>query len=174
MSEKNMETISKELLYQPEYPADSNKAILQEAIEFCEGYKDFLTRGKTEREICEISEKMLIEAGYQLFDDTATYKPGDKIYFINRKKCVLAATIGSESMEKGFRLNIAHIDAPRLDLKPAPLYEKGHFSLLKTHYYGGIRKYQWTAVPLAIHGVFCKPNGETVKVCIGEDANDPV
>ncbi len=174
MSEKNMETISKELLFQPEYPADSNNAILQEAIEFCEGYKEFLTNGKTEREISEISENMLIKAGYKLFDDTASYKAGDKVYFINRKKCVLAATIGSESMEKGFRLNIAHIDAPRLDLKPSPLYEKAHFSLLKTHYYGGIRKYQWTAVPLAIHGVFCKPNGETVKVSIGEDANDPV
>ena len=174
MSEKNMETLSKELLFTPEYPADKNKALLEEANAFCEGYKKFLDEGKTEREVSATSEKMLVEAGYQLFDDAATYKPGDKIYFINRAKCVVAATIGSESMEKGFRLNIAHIDAPRLDLKPNPLYEKDHFSLLQTHYYGGIRKYQWGTIPLAIHGVFCKPNGETVKVCIGEDENDPV
>ena len=174
MSEKNMETLAKELLYNPEYPTDKNKALLDEASDFCEGYKAFLNAGKTEREVAALSEKMLIEAGYQKFDDAASYKAGDKIYFINRNKCVVAATIGSESMEKGFRLSIAHIDAPRLDLKPNPLYEKAHFSLLQTHYYGGIRKYQWATMPLAIHGVFCKANGETVNVCVGEDENDPV
>ena len=174
MSEKNMETLAKELLYAPENPTDANKALLDEANEFCKGYMQFLDASKTEREVVAYSEKLLIEAGYELFDDTKTYNAGDKVYFINRGKCVVAATIGSESMDKGFRLNIAHIDSPRLDLKPNPLYEKAHFSLLKTHYYGGIRKYQWGARPLAIHGVFCKPNGETVKVCIGEDAADPV
>ncbi len=174
MSEKNMETLAKELLFNPEYPTDKNKALLDEASAFCEGYKAFLNAGKTEREVAAYSEKMLIEAGYQKFDDAASYKAGDKIYFINRNKCVVAATIGSESMEKGFRLSIAHIDSPRLDLKPNPLYEKAHFSMLQTHYYGGIRKYQWATMPLAIHGVFCKANGETVNVCVGEDENDPV
>ena len=170
----DMEELSKTLLQAPEYPSDKDSAVLEEAIAFCEGYKAFLNAGKTEREAAQTSEKMLLEAGYRAFDPDAHYQAGDKIYFINRQKCVVAATVGTQPLEKGFHLNIAHIDCPRLDLKPTPLYEKDHFSLLKTHYYGGVRKYQWPTIPLAIHGVFCKANGETVKVCIGEDAGDPV
>ncbi len=174
MEHGELEALSKELLFKPEYPADKNAALMMEANDFCEGYKTFLNDAKTEREAAELSEKLLLDAGYRLFDADARYQPGDKIYFINRQKCVVAATIGSQPLEMGFHLNIAHIDCPRLDLKPSPLYEKDHFSLLKTHYYGGVRKYQWPTIPLAIHGVFCKANGETVKVCIGEDAGDPV
>ena len=175
MQETNRaQQLSKQLLYTPEYPADTQAGLMQEASDFCEGYKAFLDAGKTEREVADESERMLLAAGYQPFDDSRQYRPGEKVYFIHRNKCVVAATIGTKSLEEGFHLNIAHVDSPRLDLRPAPLYEKDHFSLLKTHYYGGVRKYQWATIPLAIHGVFCKANGETVKVCVGEEAGDPV
>ena len=168
------EKLAEKLLYKPDYPADSEKHLAAQANRFCEDYKAFLDRCKTERETAAECEKRLLKAGYVPFDDTHSYLPGDKIYRINRGKCVLAATIGSAPLEQGMHLNIAHIDAPRLDLRPNPLYEKDHFSLFKTHYYGGVRKYQWAAIPLAIHGVFCRPDGETVQVCIGEDEKDPV
>ncbi len=173
-TESKLEKISKELLYNAEYPADKSEQLLEEAQAFCEGYKTFLDNGKTEREVTDTSEEMLVKAGYTLYDTKKTYKAGDKIYFIQAAKSIVAATIGQKSMEEGFHLNISHGDAPRLDLKPNPLYEKCHMSLLKTHYYGGVRKYQWVAIPLALHGVFCKANGEVVKVSVGEDAGDPV
>lgn len=174
MTEKNMEALSKELLYKPVYPGDKDASLLEEAIRFCEGYKQYLDTCKTEREVVDTSLQMLLDAGYTLYDDEISYKPGDKIYFISHEKSLVAATIGSANMDYGFRMTVAHVDAPRLDLKPLPLYEKDHFSLLKTHYYGGVRKYQWATIPLALHGVFCKTNGETVKVNIGEDEGDPV
>ena len=171
---KNAAVLADQLLYKAAHPADNAPELAEEANAFCEGYKAFLDRAKTEREAVTVGAAMLQQAGYRVFDPDARYQPGDKVYLIHREKCLLAATIGSAPAEAGFRLNISHIDCPRLDLKPMPLYEKAHFSLLKTHYYGGLRKYQWPAVPLAIHGVFCKPNGETVTVCIGEDPGDPV
>ena len=175
MSEKKTaKQLQEELLYTPAYFADKDGDLSAQAAAFCEGYKQFLDAGKTEREVAAECEKMLVAAGYQAFDPTRYYQPGEKVYLIHRQKCVVAATIGSRNAEEGFHLNIAHIDSPRLDLRPTPLYEKNHFSLFKTHYYGGIRKYQWTAIPLAIHGVFCKTNGETVTVSIGEDPADPV
>ncbi len=168
------EQMAKELFYKPEFPADKDEAVLEAAQDFCEGYKAFLDAGKTEREATNEAERMLLAAGYEVYDDRKVYSAGDKIYFVNRQKSIVASTIGSKSMEDGFHLNISHGDVPRLDLKPNPLYEKAHLSLLQTHYYGGVRKYQWVATPLAIHGVFCKANGETVSVSIGEDAGDPV
>ena len=164
---------AKALLYEPAYASDKDAATRQAAAAFSEGYKDFLTRCKTEREVAVYAEEALKAAGYQLYDDRKQYAPGDKIYWIHQGKVVLCGTIGTRSMEDGFHLVIAHIDAPRLDIRPNPLYEAAHFSLLKTHYYGGIRKYQWTTMPLAIHGVFTRADGTTVTVQVGEDVGDP-
>ena len=111
---------------------------------------------------------------YKPYDASASYKPGDKVYYVNRKKSLIATTFGAQGLEKGVRLNGAHIDSPRLDLKPNPLYEKDDIALFKTHYYGGIRKYQWTTIPLAMHGVVVKKDGEVVDVVIGESEEDPV
>ena len=116
---------------------------------------------------------MLKEAGYTEFDRTKTYRPGDKIFWNNRGKALAAATIGTLPLEEGLRLNAAHIDSPRLDLKPNPLFEKNEIAYFKPHYYGGIRKYQWSAVPLAMHGVVVKADGEAVTVSIGEEPGDP-
>lgn len=164
---------AKALLYEPAYASDKDAATRQAAAAFGEGYKDFLTRFKTEREVAAYAEEALKAAGYQLYDDRKQYAAGDKIYWIHQGKVVLCGTIGTRSMEDGFHLVIAHIDAPRLDIRPNPLYEAAHFSLLKTHYYGGIRKYQWATMPLAIHGVFTRADGTTVTVQVGEDVGDP-
>ena len=164
---------AKALLYEPAYASDKDAATRQAAAAFSEGYKDFLTRCKTEREVAAYAEEALKAAGYQLYDDRKQYAAGDKIYWIHQGKVVLCGTIGTRSMEDGFHLVIAHIDAPRLDIRPNPLYEAAHFSLLKTHYYGGIRKYQWATMPLAIHGVFTRADGTTVTVQVGEDVGDP-
>ena len=164
---------AKALLYEPAYASDKDAATRQAAAAFGEGYKDFLTRCKTEREVAAYAEEALKAAGYQLYDDRKQYAAGDKVYWIHQGKVVLCGTIGTRSMEDGFHLVIAHIDAPRLDIRPNPLYEAAHFSLLKTHYYGGIRKYQWATMPLAIHGVFTRADGTTVTVQVGEDVGDP-
>ena len=164
---------AKALLYEPAYASDKDAAVKQAAAAFGEGYKSFLTRCKTEREVAAYAEEALKAAGYQLYDDRKQYAAGDKIYWIHQGKVVLCGTIGTRSMEDGFHLVIAHIDAPRLDIRPNPLYEAAHFSLLKTHYYGGIRKYQWATMPLAIHGVFTRADGTTVTVQVGEDVGDP-
>ena len=164
---------AKALLYEPAYASDKDAAVKQAAAAFGEGYKNFLTRCKTEREVAAYAEEALKAAGYQLYDDRKQYAAGDKIYWIHQGKVVLCGTIGTRSMEDGFHLVIAHIDAPRLDIRPNPLYEAAHFSLLKTHYYGGIRKYQWATMPLAIHGVFTRADGTTVTVQVGEDVGDP-
>lgn len=147
---------------------------IEEARAFCEGYKEFLDQGKTERECVQVTVAMLEEAGYEPLDITKTYQPGDKVYSVNRNKAVIMTTFGQESVAKGVRINGAHIDSPRLDLKPNPMYEKNEIAYFKTHYYGGIRKYQWGATPLAMHGVVIKKNGEAVNICIGEEAGDPV
>ena len=164
---------AKELLYEPAYRCDTDADARQAAAAFSEGYKDFLTRCKTEREVALYAEEALRAAGYQLYDDRKQYAPGEKVYWIQHGKAVLCGTIGARSMEDGFHLVIAHIDAPRLDVRPNPLYEAAHFSLLKTHYYGGIRKYQWATMPLAIPGVFTRADGSTVAFQVGEDAGDP-
>lgn len=146
----------------------------EQAYKYCEGYKEFLNTGKTERECVKEAVRMLKEAGYRLFDRSETYATGDKVYFVNREKAVIATTFGTKPLKEGLRINGAHIDAPRLDLKPNPLYEKEDIAYFKTHYYGGIRKYQWGTVPLAIHGVVAKKNGERIEICIGEKEDEPV
>ena len=175
MAEKTPnQQLAEKLLFKPAYAGDKSAAVKQEAHAFAEGYKKFLDAGKTEREVAAESERMLKDAGYQQFDPKKTYAPGDKVYFSQLGKAIVASTIGTRSFEDGFHLVIAHTDSPRLDLRPTPLYESDHFSYFKTHYYGGIRKYQWGTMPLAIHGVFSRADGTTVSVNVGEDENDPV
>ena len=117
---------------------------------------------------------MLKAAGYAEFDTQGSYQPGDKVYYVNRNKAIIATTFGEKSVKEGIRMNGAHIDSPRLDLKPSPVYEKDDMALFKTHYYGGIRKYQWATIPLAMHGVIIKKNGEMVELNLGEKPGDPV
>ncbi|MDR0924983.1 MAG: aminopeptidase [Hungatella sp.] len=146
----------------------------EEAQMFCEGYKRFLDNGKTERECVREAVAMLEMQGYRPFETGRSYKAGDKVYYVNRGKAIIATTFGKAGMEQGLRINGAHIDSPRLDLKPNPVFEKNDLAYFKTHYYGGIRKYQWGTVPLAIHGVIIKKNGEVVELNIGEKEGDPV
>ena len=148
-------------------------ATLKAINDYCEGYKKFLDDAKTEREAVKVSVALAEAKGFTAFDRNKTYKAGDKVYFNNRGKTVAFAIIGKEDMEKGVNISAAHIDSPRLDLKPNPLYEEIELALFKTHYYGGIRKYQWPTVPLALHGVFAKKDGTVVEVNIGEDDGDP-
>lgn len=159
-----------------EFPHIGKKASEQtnEAFEYCEGYKTFLDEAKTEREFTAKAIEMLEQSGYEEFDPAKNYNPGDKVYYNNRGKSLAMSTFGTASLEAGVRLNAAHIDSPRLDLKPNPVYENHEMAFFKTHYYGGIRKYQWVTIPLAMHGVIIKQNGEIVNVCIGEKEDDPV
>lgn len=147
---------------------------VEEAAGFCEGYKEFLDRGKTERECVKAAVDMLLKAGYVEFEPNKHYNPGDKVFMNNRGKAIIATTYGTKSVAEGVRINGAHIDSPRLDLKPNPLFEKSDLAFFKTHYYGGIRKYQWGTIPLAMHGVVIKKNGETVEINLGEKPGDPV
>ncbi len=146
----------------------------QEMLELCDEYREFLDAGKTERECVERSVQMAKLHGFADIDTVSQLKAGDKVYKINRNKNILLAVIGSEDIKSGINLVGAHIDSPRLDLKQNPLYESNDMALLKTHYYGGIKKYQWTAIPLAIHGVIFTRDGKKVKLNIGEKENDPV
>ena len=141
---------------------------------YCKRYMAFMDACKTEREatawaVCE-AEKL----GYKPFVPGMDAKPGDKIYYNNRKKAIALAVIGTESLEKGANICAAHVDSPRMDLKPNPLYEDSEIAYLKTHYYGGIKKYQWPTIPLALHGVVYRKDGSVVTVTVGEDDSDPV
>lgn len=147
---------------------------IEEAQDFCEGYKAFLDAGKTERECVVYAEKLALAAGYQPFERSKRYKTGDKVYYINRGKNIILTTFGKEALESGVHFNIAHIDSPRLDLKPNPLYENNELAYFKTHYYGGIRKYQWGVTPLAMHGRVILKDGSAVDLKLGEAEQDPV
>ena len=135
---------------------------LSEADLFCEGYKKFLDLAKTEREAVEPVISMAKEKGYKAFDPKKKYKVGDKVYLNNRGKALILCNMGTLPISEGVHFNIAHIDSPRLDLKPNPLCEEADMAYLKTHYYGGIKKYQWTAIPLSLHGVVVKSDGTKV------------
>ncbi|MBR3761041.1 MAG: aminopeptidase [Ruminococcus sp.] len=147
---------------------------LAECDSFCEDYKKFMDAAKIEREAVIYSIDFLKENGYVEYKKGMKLNPGDKIYSNNRGKAVMIAVIGTAPISDGVRLCVAHIDSPRLDLKQNPLYEDKELALFKTHYYGGIKKYQWTAIPLALHGMICKADGTEVSVSIGEDEGDPV
>lgn len=147
----------------------------KEAIfNFSKDYINFLNKAKTEREFIIEAKKIANENGYKDISEFEKLQPGDKVYFINREKSMYLAIIGTENIEKGIHIIGSHVDSPRLDLKPNPLYEDTELAYLKTHYYGGIKKYQWTTIPLSIHGVIVKPNGEKITINIGEDENDPI
>ena len=146
----------------------------KEVMDFAEGYKSFLSVAKSERLAVREAEKLLKANGFKNVDDVKALKEGDRVYFINKKKNVAAFIIGSEPLEKGLRILGAHIDSPRLDLKEHPLYESKGFVLGDTHYYGGVKKYQWVTIPLALVGVVCKKDGSVVEVNIGDDPKDPV
>ncbi|MCL6477924.1 MAG: aminopeptidase [Peptococcaceae bacterium] len=141
---------------------------------FCEEYKQFLDRCKTEREVVGFVVGAAREKGFADLGEKTALKPGDKVYWVNRSKSMVLAVIGQEPIEKGVRLVGAHIDAPRLDLKPEPLYEDGHLALMKTHYYGGIKKYHWVGIPLSLRGVAAREDGSLVAVSIGDAPGDPV
>lgn len=149
-------------------------AEIKKCEKFCEGYKKFLDEAKTEREAAGFIEREAKAAGFVPFDKKKRYKAGDRVYYVNREKAVILAVIGKEPIEKGVNLVAAHIDSPRLDMKQNPMIEKDEVAYFKTHYYGGIKKYQWPTVPLSLHGVMIKADGSKVVVRIGEDEGDPV
>ena len=146
----------------------------EEIFNLSKNYMNFLNVAKTEREFIKQARKMADENGYKDIMEFDTLKPGDKIYFVNREKSMYLAIIGENAIEEGLHIIGSHVDSPRLDLKPNPLYEDTGLAYFKTHYYGGIKKYQWTTIPLSIHGVIVKTNGEKEEINIGEDENDPI
>ena len=147
---------------------------LNELMAFNEEYKAYITNGKTER-LCVKQAVELAEAkGFKNIKECKSLKTGDKVYAVNKDKNIATFVIGKQPIEDGLRILGAHIDSPRIDVKQNPLYEKNGFSLLDTHYYGGIKKYQWVTIPLAIYGVVCKKDGTVVNVAIGDNENDPV
>ena len=164
----------KKLFYQPEH---GRKAVSEEELaaadRFCEGYKAYLNRAKTEREAVKEAIRLAEAAGFKPFEKNASYQCGDRCYVNNRGKSAAVIVFGKQDASCGMQIGAAHIDSPRLDLKPNPLYEELELALLKTHYYGGIRKYQWTVMPLALHGVFAKKDGSVVEVSIGEKEEEP-
>ena len=155
-----------------------DKKQLKDLNKLAEDYKKFLTAAKTEREAVVEVTKRIEKAGYRNLETVVkngeTLKAGDKVYAVWMKKTMAIFTIGNEKLEKGLRILGAHIDSPRLDIKQVPLYEDTELAFLDTHYYGGVKKYQWTATPLAIHGVVVKKDGTVAQVKIGEDADDPI
>ena len=147
---------------------------LDNVMSFNEGYKDYLSKSKTER-LAVTNAVALAEAkGFKPIDSFEKLVPGDKVYFVNKKKNIVCYVIGSNPITKGLRVLGAHIDSPRIDVKQNPLYERDNFALLDTHYYGGIKKYQWVTIPLAIYGVVCKKDGTCIDVAVGDDPTDPV
>ncbi|MCL2096640.1 MAG: aminopeptidase [Oscillospiraceae bacterium] len=176
MSEKSKGEILKEkLFYKPKqgYEVFDN-AKIKKAYDFCEGYKKYLDEAKTEREAVTETVKILEKRGFKPYKFGEKYNPGDAIYINHGKKYIIAAKFGVKTVEHGVNIIASHIDSPRIDLKQRPLYEDNGFAFFKTHYYGGIKKYQWTAIPLSLHGVIIKSDGEIINIKIGEDENDPV
>lgn len=162
------------LIYTNESVTKQGPEVIEAAMDFCEGYKSFLDQSKTEREAAAYAVKALENVGYRKYVPGTCYAAGEKVYKLHRNKCVLAVTIGQKPLNEGIRINASHIDCPRLDLRPVPLYESAELALFRTHYYGGIRKYQWATIPLALHGVVYTADGSKVEVCVGEKDSDPV
>lgn len=172
--EKNVKDLAEKLLVNRKNGFfQTPDAAVAQADEFCEGYKAFMNTAKTEREVTSFAVKAAEQAGFVPFDPEKHYKAGDRVYANNRGKSIILATIGKKGCGEGVRIAAAHIDSPRLDLKPHPLYEKDDIALFKTHYYGGIKKYQWTTVPLSMHGRVVRKDGTRVDLRIGEDPGDP-
>ena len=172
MSETAKELREKLMIKERKGAADFSAEVLEEADRFCVGYKDFLDNSRTEREAVAYVKAMAEQRGFTRFEPDKKYAPGDKVYIINRDKAIGLAIIGKNGTDNGVRLSIAHIDSPRIDLKPNPLYQDNGMALFKTHYYGGIKKYQWTAIPLAMHGRVVKADGTMADIRIGDDPGD--
>ena len=149
---------------------DEQKKVI---FEFAEKYKKYLDSAKTEREFVDLTEEELKKNGFVDINEKNELKKGDKIYFNNRNKNIIAVIVGND-IKSGINMIVSHVDSPRLDLKPNPIMEEEEFALLNTHYYGGIKKYQWAATPLALHGVVFLKNGEKVTLSIGENDDEPV
>lgn len=173
--EKNMTKELKEKLFAPAKKgiATVSSDEIAAADKFCEAYKDFLDNSPVEREAVEYSLKIAKENGFTEFEPDKKYNAGDKVYYVNRDKAIALAVIGKNGTKNGVRLSIAHIDSPRVDLKPNPLYEESNLAYFKTHYYGGIKKYQWTVMPLALHGTVVKLDGTKVDIKVGVDESEP-
>ena len=168
------EQLKKELFMKPVNAAKAcADGQIKEADNFCEGYMSFLDAAKTEREAVEEAVELARANGFIEFRKGEKYAPGERVYYNNRGKSLILAVIGRKDLSEGVHITAAHIDSPRLDLKPNPLYEDSELAYFKTHYYGGIKKYQWTVTPLSLHGVIVKKDGQTVKVKVGEDDGDP-
>ena len=167
--------MSNELLYKRTNFYDvSDEAEIKAAYDYCEGYKTYLDEAKTEREAVIYSIKLAEAQGYKPYEFGMEIKAGDKLYYNNRGRNLYLFKIGSENINNGIRIVASHIDSPRLDFKQVPIYEEGGFCFAKTHYYGGVRKYQWVAMPLALHGTVAKKDGTTVDIKIGDEVGDPV
>ena len=166
--------LQKSLAYSVEHIAKVDATMTEKSFEFCEDYKKFLTASKTERLAAANILEVAKANGYVEFVPGKEYKAGDKVYVNNRDRAVILSTIGQKTVDNGVSIVASHIDCPRLDLKPMPLYESNEIAYFKTHYYGGVKRYQWAATPLAIHGVVIKTTGEKVEIHIGEDPSDPV
>lgn len=151
-----------------------SEELKKEIFEYNERYMEFLNNSKTEREIVKSAVEMAKANGFKDVNEVENLNVGDKVYYINKEKSMYLAIIGKEKLEEGLNIIGSHADSPRLDLKPNPLYEDQELAYFKTHYYGGIKKYQWTTIPLSIHGVIIKQNGEKIEVKIGEDDKDPI
>lgn len=175
MSENKYDSLREELLYAPKNGyaviSDQDKAEMEA---YAQRYMAFLDSAKTEREAVKEAIRQAEAAGFQPFTPGMAVEPGAKVYFNIQDKAINLAVIGKRSLKEGLRITAAHIDNPRLDLKPNPLYEDDEMAFFKTHYYGGIKKYQWTTVPMAIHGVVVKKDGQVVEICVGEKDTDPV
>ncbi len=168
------EVLREELMMKKEhFSVAMTEEEVAKADKFCEGYMDFLGAAKTERECVDYIIEKAKKNGFTAFDKTKTYKAGDKVYVNNRGKSVILALMGKQSAKNGVKIVASHIDSPRLDLKPTPLYEESELAYFKTHYYGGIKKYQWVAIPLSLHGVIIKADGTSVNVNIGEKEGEP-
>ncbi|MCL2512850.1 MAG: aminopeptidase [Oscillospiraceae bacterium] len=175
MSEnKETKKMKESLFYTPKHISKRVSAEeIQAADGFCEKYKGFLDKAKTEREAVKEIIAEAVKNGFSQYEKGGKYAPGDKIYVNNRGKAAMLAVIGKKGVSEGAKITASHIDSPRVDLKQNPLYEDSELALFKTHYYGGIKKYQWTAIPLALHGVFVKTDGSVVNIKLGENENEP-
>lgn len=170
-----MEEFEKKLLKDNKSGWETADSVQKEEInKISEKYMNYLNRAKTEREFIKEAKKLADSNGYKDINELNELKPGDKIYYVNRGKSMYLSIIGEENIEKGIHIIGSHVDSPRLDIKPNPLYEDTGLAYFKTHYYGGIKKYQWTAIPLSMHGVIVKTNGEKIEINIGENDSDPI
>ena len=174
MGKTEGQKLEEKLCFKPKHIAKDHPKEIEDAMQFAEGYKTFLDHSKIERECVCYSVAMAEKAGYKPFGRGIKGKSGDKFYYVNRGKNLFLVTLGKKPLNEGIHFNIAHIDSPRIDLKPNPLYETEELAYFKTHYYGGIKKYQWTTILLALHGRIMTADGKAIDLDFGEKEGDPV